>query len=73
MYVAKDLRMPQFELENVEAKFCDNKIHMGELEEEGGGLPLEGRMRREIITAEGKSRREINKYEGKAQEGYYYN
>jgi len=27
--VAKDLRMPQFELEMVTAKNCDNKIHMG--------------------------------------------
>ena len=27
--VAKDLRMPQFELEMVTAKHCDNKIHMG--------------------------------------------
>ena len=30
MSVAKDLRMPQFELEMVTAKNCDNKIHMGE-------------------------------------------
>ena len=29
--VAKDLRMPQFELEMVTAKNCDNKIHMGRL------------------------------------------
>jgi len=27
--VARDLRMPQFELEMVTAKNCDNKIHMG--------------------------------------------
>ena len=27
--VAKDLRMPQFKIEMVTAKNCDNKIHMG--------------------------------------------
>ena len=38
--VAKDLRMPQFELEAVRAKACDNKIHMGEGAgwSDGGGV-----------------------------------
>jgi hypothetical protein len=30
VYVAKDLKMPQFEMEKVLAKVCDNKIHMGD-------------------------------------------